>query len=1047
MAIINGDENDNVLNGDTDLGDVNDTINGLGGNDTLSGLTGDDILNGGDGDDILDGGEGNDTLNGDAGTDTMAGGLGDDNYTVTETTDVVTEAAGEGTDTIFTTVDYTLSANVENGVLFVGGTPITVVGNDLDNAISVAPGAGAGVIIDGGSGSDTIAGGDGDDTLTGNTGSDTIDGGAGNDTIDGGEGADSLLGGAGDDTIQGGAGTDSIDGGEGNDILDGGAASDTLAGGLGDDTYLVDDVADIVTEAGGDGTDLVIASISYALDAGVENLALTGGTGGTGNDLNNTITGLVIGDTLVTLSGLGGDDTLNGTGTTPYELLGGDGNDALTGGDVDDTLNGGDGNDTLDGGAGNDTMLGGAGDDVYLVDAGDTVTENADEGTDTVVAGFTYLLGANVENLLLLDAGGAIDGTGNELDNLIIGNASANTLNGGDGNDTLVGGDGDDNLQGGDGNDTLVGGAGTNTMNGGAGDDTFVIDGTGSSTVIDPGGTDTVVSSVDFSIGLLLDIENLTLIDTAALGEGNSNANRIEGNDDGNLLRGFAGNDVINGGGGDDVIAGGDDNDTLAGNDGNDVVEGGNGNDRIGGQAGDDILDGGAGTDVVDYTSAEGGVIVNLSTAGPQDTIGAGTDTLSNFENIRGSLFDDILTGDGNANEILGFDGNDIIDGGAGADGMYGGAGDDTYVVDDAGDIAADPVNAGLDLVLASITWTLSANIENLNLTGAGDINGTGNALGNLISGNDGANVLTGLGGDDLLNGGAGADQMFGGTGDDLYIVDNAGDVASDVAGGGTDQVLSSVTHTLSANIENLTLLGTDPINGTGNGLDNTIVGNDGNNVLTGLGGNDTLIGGLGNDQMFGGLGDDTYVVDTTGDITSDAGGIDTVVSFTSISLSTRASIENLTLAGAAVNGFGNAANNLIVGSAISNTLFGAAGNDTLLGGGASDKLYGGADADTFLYLDLADSTADFAGRDVLYDFVEGTDVIDLSALDADNSTVDNDAFTFVGSGPFTGAGQIRFDVGTAGVIVYANVDGDLGADFSLRLAGLTTITGAAFNL
>jgi Ca2+-binding RTX toxin-like protein len=169
--------------------------------------------------------------------------------------------------------------------------------------------------------------------------------------------------------------------------------------------------------------------------------------------------------------------------------------------------------------------------------------------------------------------------------------------------------------------------------------------------------------------------------------------------------------------------------------------------------------------------------------------------------------------------------------------------------------------NEGTDTVQSSLTYTLGANVENLTVTGSAAINGTGNTLDNVLIGNSANNTLTGGAGNDTLDGGAGNDTMIGGTGNDTYVVTAAGDVVTENANEGTDTVQSSLTYTLGANVENLTLTGTAAINGTGNSLNNILAGNSGNNTLTGATGNDTLAGGQGNDVLNGGTGNDLYLV------------------------------------------------------------------------------------------------------------------------------------------------------------------------------------------
>jgi len=187
---------------------------------------------------------------------------------------------------------------------------------------------------------------------------------------------------------------------------------------------------------------------------------------------------------------------------------------------------------------------------------------------------------------------------------------------------------------------------------------------------------------------------------------------------------------------------------------------------------------------------------------------------------------------------------------------LTGGAGNDTYVVDNAGDVVTENSGEGTDTVQSSVTHTLSANVENLTLSGVSAIDGTGNALDNVLVGNSAINTLT------------------GGAGNDTYVVDNAGDLVIENSSEGTDTVQSSVTHTLSANVENLTLTGSANIDGTGNALDNTLVGNGGNGTLDGAGGNDVLVGGSGIATLHGGAGDDTLVVADVGHLAGADGGI-----------------------------------------------------------------------------------------------------------------------------------------------------------------------------
>ncbi len=254
----------------------------------------------------------------------------------------------------------------------------------------------------------------------------------------------------------------------------------------------------------------------------------------------------------------------------------------------------------------------------------------------------------------------------------------------------------------------------------------------------------------------------------------------------------------------------------------------------------------------------------------------------------------------------------------------------------------------------------MGANLENLTLTGKASVDGTGNALDNVLTGNGGANTLTGGDGNDTLDGGKGADDMAGGEGDDSYVVDNAGDVIQELTGQGTDTVESSINFTLGANVENLTLTG-KAASGTGNDLDNILTGTTRNNTLTGKD------------------GDDTYVVLNSKDVVVELAGEgnDTVESTVTFELGDN--IENLTLIGArSIDGAGNELDNMLTGNIGSNDLFGEGGNDILNGKGGADSLFGGVGDDTFVYEEIS-------AFSTIEDFEQGSDLIDLSALDFDD--------------------------------------------------------------
>jgi Ca2+-binding RTX toxin-like protein len=242
----------------------------------------------------------------------------------------------------------------------------------------------------------------------------------------------------------------------------------------------------------------------------------------------------------------------------------------------------------------------------------------------------------------------------------------------------------------------------------------------------------------------------------------------------------------------------------------------------------------------------------SLSDAEISAAIFAGDDTITGSyesDTLFGFAGDDLLKGSpGNDGDY----GSDILDGGAGADIMVGGKRNDTYYVDNSRDIVWEFQGEGTDTVRSTISYLLPSYVDNLQLLGTSSINATGNYGNNRLTGNDGDNVL---------NGGVAKDTMYGGKGNDTYYVDNSKDKTIESPSSGTDLVYASVSYSIAGvHIENLTLTGSSNINGTGNGLANTLTGNIGTNKLTGDAGNDKLIGGVGADRLYGGTGADTFL-------------------------------------------------------------------------------------------------------------------------------------------------------------------------------------------
>lgn len=767
--------------------------------------------------------------------------------------------------------------------------------------------------------SETISGGLGNDTLWAWGGDDAIDGGAGNDWLDGGAGNDILEGGAGNDRLEGDVGSDTyrFSRGWGQDTIENEKNSNYN---LPDDPNKVDVIEfaagissgdilvyrkenDLVLQLDGSTDAITVRNYFFGGDYSLEQVRFADGLVWSASD----ILSIVQPHPDQELFGDSADNVIHGY----------DGNDMIVGMEGDDTLYGDSGIDSLNGWTGNDVLIGGAGDDVldgndggdiYIFGLGDgqdvilnaelahapnelgyvrgedTLQFSSGVGSDDVVLsrGSVSYLGEvlNGDSHLTLAIKGTSDkisiinyfgnsepdygldyslkfikfedGTvwtmtdvqawfashndqvinGDAYDNILTGGLGNDTISGLDGADELSGADGndqlfgdagddvlygeagDDLLNGGAGNDSLIGGAGENQLLGGAGDDSYEV----SSTVdliteLADEGFDLVNASVSYSLGD--NIEDLTLTGAENLSAtGNVSDNTLTGNDGNNLLDGGAGADMLVGGFGDD----------------NYLVD----------DLGDSVLEG-----------ADQGV----------DTVISSVDFVlaDSIENL--TLIGSAVSGFGNdlTNLIIGNAGDNQLDGGLGADTLVGGLGNDSYSVD-AGDLITELAGEGVDSAKVSFSYTLGANLENLELLGNLALNGTGNELDNRLNGNAANNRLSGGAGNDYLDGGAGADTLLGGLGDDTYVVEGSGDLVTESANQGIDSVLASRTYTLGSNLENLSLTGSTALNGTGNSLANRLHGNTAANSLSGGAGNDTLVGGQGNDQLLGGVGSDTYL-------------------------------------------------------------------------------------------------------------------------------------------------------------------------------------------
>jgi Ca2+-binding RTX toxin-like protein len=1058
-------ENDKLVNFENITGSAfNDALTGNSQINILKGGDGIDTLKGGAGNDQLLGGDANDILFGGAGVDVLDGGAGFDQVNYSDISSdksiiLTLGKAGAATMTGGTKGSDFIGDTVKNIEAIVGGKGNDVLtGNELANEIYGGDGDD---LVQGGAGADALYGGtDSTDTSVNDTvsyassksdvlvvlalgqltqvggepsgekimGFEHVIGGSGNDSLFGGliNSADNTVnhisGGAGNDVIQGYGGADILEGGTGIDTLSyfyegtgvtvtlkGKAAADvstnaanhatgdvangfeSLLGGFGNDTLTGDDGANVI-DGGGSGNDKL--------------------NGGAGNDTVSYFRSNSGAGVTVTL-GINGSFT-SGNGTFGFDddlienfenIIGTGLQDKLTGNNLVNKLYGGNGNDTLIGGGGADLLDGGIGFDTvnYLLAPADksiTVTFGTVDGTAKVTGTFSD---ANGDQFVGIEE--VMGGKGNDV---LRGNAFANSLFGGDGDDLIEGGADGDTLNGADGidtvsyeksnagvsvnlglgaasgghatgdtlhnfeniigsnfNDVFAGTAVSNVMTGNGGSDYFNAD-DAADTYNGGAGSDTI----DYSNWNNLEI-TLTLGANGALTTATANGMNAS------IAQGDKISLIEN-------VTGGLGNDKLIGNALNNEINGYLGDDYIDGGLGNDVLNGGGGAfDTLSYVSVSAGVTVSLKLGNvQQNTGGGGIDTILNFTNLIGTKANDRLIGSENVNTIQGGEGNDTIIGGLSADKLEGGDGIDTVSYE----LLDFQSGVNVDLAIQDgATGQFSSATDAGNDILSGFENLTGSLLVDELRGDAGVNTIKGLDGNDLIEGRGGADILDGGSGVDTLSY------ASDMLG---------VTVTLGTNGVQTKVTGVTGSHGSGDKVSNfeNIIGGVGNDRLIGNASDNEISGGDGDDYIDGGQGNDTLSGDDGIDTLSYAsatGGV--TVDMTNVSF------QNTVGAG---NDFINVATfEILLGSAKNDHLSGyngftridgGDGNDTIMSYGTLELL-GGKGNDLFVVAALKQVIDGGAGVDTVSYALMGNPVtVDLN-LDGEQNVGLAGTHTLVG--------------------------------------------------
>jgi Ca2+-binding RTX toxin-like protein len=856
------------------------------------------------------------------------------------------------------------------------------------------------------------------------TASETVFGGSGNDSIQGGSGNDQLNGEDDNDTLVGGAGNDRLDGGFGNDLLDGGAGADTLIGGAGFDTVSYADASAAVT------VDLSDPTLNRGDAAG---------------DSFSSIEAFTLSNFDDTFLGSGGNDIVVSGGLGNDFISGGLGNDQLNGGDGDDQLNGEYGNDTLIGGAGNDFITGGAGAD--FIDGGD--------GFDTVNYGGDFRTGPVVVNLVdpTQNAGDAVGDVfvnveaflltgfddvfvGSDGNDFVDGGGGDDIINGGAGNDTLIGNSGDDTLDGGAGNDTLLGGTGSDTLIGNGGDDTLD-GGTGNDTLDGGAGNDTLIGGQGIDLARYTNATggitaNLTAGTVSAAGVGTDTLSGIE------QIRGsnFADSYVATGfNGGTSPVPG---SSPLF-----NEFEGMGGNDTITGN----------GFTRVSYLNAAAGVTVDIAAGtghgtAAGDLAGVGTDTFTGVNAVRGSSFDDVLSGSDNSvftsENFEGRGGNDFIDGRGGFDrAIYG---------NDPAVTAGITVNLAAGIVTgdAAVGTDTLRSVEAVSGTAFADtFDATGFTASSTNAGSTGVNQqgaafneFEGRGGNDIITGNGNTrvsyNSALAGVTVDIQAGTGHGTAPGDLADVGID-TFTGVNSLEGSNFDDL-LFGSNNAPQTAENF----IGGMGNDLIDGRGGFDRAI--YNNDAAIT-AGITVDLAD--GIVTGDARiGTDTLRSVEAVRGTDFADTFDATGFTATSANAGSAGVN--ASGAAFNEFEGLGGNDTITGNGDTRISY--VDALAGVTVTMTSAGAGTA---------HGTDPGDIADVGTDTftgvSAVRGSEFADVIDGSHAGTAETLEGRGGNDVLVGGAgndvLDGGAGADVLNGGAGFDTVSyadataGVAINL